>query len=192
MNKPRPNHIACPKELPLVLTHAHLLLGLLLCFSAVLVSAKEETAKNTQQKVKSIDGQSTVHHKQLCRDTVNAYAIHRDSGDAGAFGALFDAQAKVTVLGKTSVGREQVVQGMLTRFSQGPTLHNMGTVHIAVSESGVITGVSYAEVFRLTQSEGQAPKSKLLGKVKYLDTFQIKDQQCLITTRVMEMVASGE
>ena len=153
---------------------------------------------------KPFDGQTTALIEPssdittLCTQTVFAYAHSRDAVDLEANGALFTQNATLS-LGPTKFnGREEIVAGLAERGPKEFTRHVIASVSIDIDDE-TVTGRSYALVYVSTprKDDGKPVALTTISPkvlLTYKDTFDVTDNKCLISKRVvsLDMVANNE
>jgi len=123
-----------------------------------------------------------------CERLVHSYAIHRDSLDAQAYGALFTKDATLSLAGKTTKGRENIINSLIKRASKSMNRHLTGSVVVKPLSKNEASGISYVMVFKADPEEA-SPKaltnSSFFGFATYRDIFSYTQGKCLIKQRTI-------
>jgi uncharacterized protein (TIGR02246 family) len=120
---------------------------------------------------------------RACTNLVYAYAYNRDNFNADAFADLFTADASLTVVGTTWVGKDDIRQ-RIEGLKNGSTIrHEMSTILITPIDADHARGVSYATIWSAPAGETSVSGFALMGE--YHDDFVRTAEGWKIAKRVL-------
>lgn len=119
-----------------------------------------------------------------CVRTANAYFLALDAGDADAVAGLFAEDADLILPDKVLKGRDKIRAHFSVRPEGRLLLHHLTTHHVSVTDDGSVSGVVYALINVLQESDGK--KNSAIVSGVYRDDYKLDNGECKIAARSLK------
>lgn len=120
--------------------------------------------------------------EKACRDTVHAYAFHRDRLDDEAYANLFSVEGVFETPTQTYRGREELAGYIKEQPETIATTHHITTVRITSEDQTSARGDVYVMVM-VADAQSKPRKIKQIASGLYQDEYEIDGSTCLIKSR---------
>ena len=121
---------------------------------------------------------------RACTNLVYGYAYHRDNFNADEFAMLFTEDARLSVLGQTWNGRDNIRERINSIRDGNTGRHEMSTIYIEQVNEYEATGVSYATIYSAPPGEDTVSGPAFIGE--YHDKFVLTDEGWKIAERTLK------